>query len=144
MFPNEKETIDFSTIKFSDMYENGQPFSMEHFKTSLDGDALKLDFTTAPVLYLDKEGIPHEGGGRYLDICGQFTLTAELDGETLASLEKVTIKPYASFHTMWEIYDDLNRLAEGGHFFRVRYRERRDPARRDSRCFHVSSQTIRG
>ena len=114
MFPNEKETIDFATIKFSDMYENDQPFSMKHFKTTLDGAALKLDFTTSPVLYSQKEGIPHEGGGRYLDICGQFTLTAELDGETLASLEKVTIKPYTSFHTMWEIYDELDRLAEEG------------------------------
>lgn len=108
MFPNEKETIDFATIKFSDMYENDQPFSMKHFKTTLDGAELKLDFTTSPVLYSQKEEIPHEGGGRYLDICGQFTLTAELDGETLASLEKVTIKPHASFHTMWEIYDELD------------------------------------
>ena len=49
MFPNEKETIDFATIKFSDMYENDQPFSMKHFKTTLDGAELKLDFTTSPV-----------------------------------------------------------------------------------------------
>ena len=57
---------------------------------------------------------PHESGGRFIDICGSFTLTAELDGVPLASLENVTIKPYASFHTMWEMFDELLRLAEEG------------------------------
>ena len=114
LFPNEKETIDFATIKFSDRNESGQPFSMERFETSLDGSTLKLDFTTTPVKGLVNEGIPHESGGRFLDICGEFTLTAELDGVTLASLEHVIIKPYASFHTMWEIFDELIRLAGEG------------------------------
>ena len=43
-----------------------------------------------------------------------FPLTAELDGVTLASLEHVTIKPYASFHTMWEMFDEIQRLAGEG------------------------------
>ena len=114
LFPNEKETIDFATIKYSDRNESGQPFSMERFETSLDGSTLKLDFTTTPVKGMVNEGIPHESGGRFLDICGEFTLTAELDGVTLASLEHVIIKPYASFHTMWEIFDELVRLAGEG------------------------------
>ena len=49
-----------------------------------------------------------------MDICGEFTLTAELDGVTLASTTHVTIKPYASFHTMWEMFDELQRLAGEG------------------------------
>ena len=114
MFPNEKETIDFATIRFNDMYDSGQPFSMERFETSLDGSTLKLDFTATPVTYLGKVGIPHESGGRFMDICGTFSLTAELDGETLASLERVVIKPYASFHTMWEMFDGMRRLAGEG------------------------------
>ena len=76
---------------------------MERFETRLEGGTLKLDFTTSPAMYAGKEGMPHASGGIYLDICGQFTLTAELDGMTLATLDNVTIKPYASFHTMWEI-----------------------------------------
>ena len=114
MFPNEKETIDFATIKFSDMYEAEQPFSMKSFETTLDGSTLKLDFTTSPVTSLGNAGIPHESGGSFLDICGRFTLVAELDGAPLASFENVTIKPYASFHTMWEMYDEMLRLAGEG------------------------------
>ena len=87
---------------------------MERFETTLDGSALKLDFTTTPVKYGFNDSIPHESGGRFLDICGEFTLIAELDGAALASLTHVTIKPYASFHTMWEMFDELLRLAEEG------------------------------
>ena len=114
MFPNEQETIDFASISFSSMSDPDRPFCMERFETSLDGSALKLDFTATPVVSLGKVGIPHENGGRFMDICGEFSLTAELDGDTLASLEHVTIKPYASFHSMWEIFDEMLRLAEEG------------------------------
>lgn len=114
MFPNEKETIDFATIKFSNANESGQAFSMKRFKTKLDGSTLKLYFTTTPVNNGTNDSIPHESGGRFLDICGDFSLTAELDGVTLASLDHVTIKPYASFHTMWEMFAELQRLAEEG------------------------------
>ncbi len=114
MYPNEKETIDFATIRFNDANEYGQAFSMERFETALDGSTLKLDFATTPVKTGFNDSIPHESGGRFLDICGDFTLTAELDGVSLASLEHVTIKPYASFHTMWEMFDELLRLAGEG------------------------------
>ncbi len=116
MFPNEKESLDFATIRFNDANEYGQAFSMEHFETALDGSTLKLDFATTPVKTgtSSNNSIPHESGGRFLEICGEFTLTAELDGVTLASLEHVTIKPYASFHTMWEMFDEIQRLAGEG------------------------------
>ena len=114
MYPNEKETIDFATIRFNDASEYGQAFSMEHFETALDGSTLKLDFTTTPVRRGSNDSIPHESGGRFMDICGAFSLTAELDGETLASLDRVTIKPYSSFHTMWEMFDEIQRLAGEG------------------------------
>ena len=114
MYPNEKETIDFASIRYNDLYDSEQPFSMEHFETALDGSVLKLDFTTIPLAIEGKPGMPHESGGRFMDICGKFSLTAELDGVTLASLENVTIKPYPSFHTMWEIYDELLRLSKEG------------------------------
>ena len=114
MYPNEKETIDLATIYFNDMNEYGQPFSMERFETKLDGSTLILDFATTPVSTEGRPGMPHDSGGRFIDICGAFTLTAELDGDTLATLENVTIKPYPSFHTMWEIYDELDRLAKEG------------------------------
>jgi hypothetical protein len=95
MFPHERETIDFATITYGAADEDFTPFSMERFAASLDGDSLILDFTTAPAISWGKESLPHESGGDYLDICGSFTLTAELDGTTLATLENVVIKPYA-------------------------------------------------
>ena len=55
MYPNEKETIDFATISFIDANEFGTPFSMERFKTSLDGSTLKLDFATTPVMIGKKQ-----------------------------------------------------------------------------------------
>ena len=114
MYPNEKETIDFAKISFSPANEYDQGFSMERFQTTLDGSTLKLDFATTPVQNNGKDSIPHENGGRFMDICGEFRLTAELDGVNLASLESVTIKPYSSFHNMWEMYDEIERLAEEG------------------------------
>ena len=82
MYPNEKETIDFATIRFNDANEYGQPFSMERFETTLDGSTLKLDFTTTPVNNGFNDSIPHESGGRFLDICGEFTLTASFLTDT--------------------------------------------------------------
>ena len=51
MFPNEKETIDFATITYGEIYESEPPFKMERFKTTLDGTTLKLDFATSPQIY---------------------------------------------------------------------------------------------
>ena len=55
---------------------------MERFETTLDGSTLKLDFTTTPVKYGFNDSIPHESGGRFLDICGEFTLTASFLTDT--------------------------------------------------------------
>ena len=68
MFPGEKETIDFAAISFNDANESGQAFSMKRFKTKLYGSALRLDFTTAPVNNGINDGMPHENGGRFMDI----------------------------------------------------------------------------
>ena len=114
MYPNEKETIDFATIYYNNAYESAQPFSMEKFETSLDGTTLKLDFSTLPLVDEGVAGMPHESGGRFMDICGRFTLSADLNGDNLAVLDNVVIKPYTSFHTMWEMYDEILRLSKEG------------------------------
>ena len=114
IFPNEKETIDLATISYNDAFDSSQAFSMKKFETTLEGTTLRLDFTTTPIAGDFGQGMPHESGGRFMDICGRFELTAELDGLTLATLENVTIKPYASFHTMWEMYDEILRLSKEG------------------------------
>ncbi len=52
---------------------------------------------------------PHSNGGAYLDVCGIYALTASLDGEDLGSVD-VKIAPYDNFHTMEEIYENIDEI----------------------------------
>lgn len=54
---------------------------------------------------------PHANGGSYLDACGWFNLTASVAEEALGSVE-VKITPYDDFHTMAEIYEDLDAMVD--------------------------------
>lgn len=53
---------------------------------------------------------PHGEGGPYIDLCGYFNLNANVDGKTIGTATaKVT--PYPSYHTMWEVYNDIDAMA---------------------------------
>jgi len=52
---------------------------------------------------------PHTNGGSYLDVCGYYQLTATADGKTLGAVQ-VKVTPYDNFHTMKEIYTELDEL----------------------------------
>ena len=54
---------------------------------------------------------PHANGGSYLDPCGWFFLSASVDGKVLGAAE-VKIAPYDSFHTMAEMYADMDAMVE--------------------------------
>ena len=54
---------------------------------------------------------PHANGGSYLDPCGWFTLTASAADVEIGSVD-VKITPYDAFHTMAEIYADLDAMVE--------------------------------
>lgn len=54
---------------------------------------------------------PHSNGGTYLDVCGYFNLTAENNGAALGSAA-VKIVPYDNFHTMSEIYDEIDSIVD--------------------------------
>ena len=64
----------------------------------------------------DDLSVPHSNGGSYMDVCGYFTLSAGLDGKTLGSVD-LKVAPYDNFHTMSEIYDELDALVDyaAGH-----------------------------
>ena len=57
--------------------------------------------------------VPHVAGGYYLDLCGYFNLTAQLDGNTIGTAP-VKVAPYENFSTMWEIYKELDDIVANG------------------------------
>ena len=61
--------------------------------------------------YVSKELFPNQTeGGAYLDSCGYFNLTAtDAQGNVIGSVP-VKIAPYDSFHTMDEIYTELDEM----------------------------------
>ena len=59
----------------------------------------------------DDLSVPHVNGGAYLDVCGNFFLTASLDGTVLGAVD-VKVAPYDNFHTMEEIYQSLVELVD--------------------------------
>lgn len=54
---------------------------------------------------------PHSNGGSYLDDCGYFNLTA-VQGEEVIGSVPVKVVPYDSYHTMGEIYEQLDEMVD--------------------------------
>lgn len=54
---------------------------------------------------------PHANGGYYLDSCGWFFMTANVN-ETELGRAEVKIAPYDAFHTMAEVYADMDAMVD--------------------------------
>ena len=108
-YPNEKDSMELSELKYN-------TFGIANIESTLNGSTLTLSFDVNPLSSRGNVSVPHSNGGAYLDVCGIFALEAYVGGEEIALGKTVTVevKPYASFHTMWEIYDALDELAELG------------------------------
>ena len=66
--------------------------------------------------FYDKNGnvdlsVPHSNGGAYLDVSGYFNLTVKTADKTLGSVA-LKITPYDNFHTMSEIYDEIDEIVD--------------------------------
>ncbi|MBM6939106.1 S-layer homology domain-containing protein [Pseudoflavonifractor phocaeensis] len=59
----------------------------------------------------DDFSAPHVNGGYYLDVCGYFNLTADLNGQNQGSVS-LKIAPYDSFHTMAELYEEIDAIVD--------------------------------
>lgn len=119
LFPNQTEggsldswicddgkTKFFGEVKTSVKDENGQKVLVAEFDTN--DFFFGYDWYTGET-YPDNSA-PHDEGGAYLDSCGYFKLTAtDKDGKVLGSVP-VKIAPYDSFHTMDEIYTELDDM----------------------------------
>ena len=119
LFPNQTEggsldswicddgkTKFFGEVKTRVKDENGQKVLVAEFGTN--DFFFGYDWYTGE-MYPDNSA-PHDEGGAYLDSCGYFKLTAtDKDGKVLGSVP-VKIAPYDSFHTMDEIYTELDDM----------------------------------
>ena len=103
---DDGETKFFNEVKTSVKDVNGQKALVAEFSTN--DFFFGYDWWTGEI-YPDNSA-PHDEGGAYLDSCGYFNLTAtDKDGKVLGSVS-VKIAPYDSFHTMDEIYTELDDM----------------------------------
>ncbi|MCR5664221.1 MAG: hypothetical protein K6G17_04980, partial [Oscillospiraceae bacterium] len=116
LFPNEKDVIPLKELTYGAPSRWVTPFGVvaDSVTASVDGSTLTLSFSTTAAVSRGNVSIPHSNGGDFLDICGVFTLTGTAGETTVATQENFTVKPYESYHTMWEIYAEIDRLASLG------------------------------
>ena len=106
MYPNEIDTIDLS--------KGSGSLKIKDFITTVTDGKVHVSFAIDPLVSRKNVSVPHANGGSYLDVCGSFTLIGKAGNTVIATNNNVMVKPYATFHTMWEIYDTLNQLAAEG------------------------------
>ena len=108
LFPNQTEGGALDTWVCKD---GETPFfeNMVSSAETVDGQVyLTLTFENN-CYFLDDFSVPHTNGGYYMDVCGYFNLTAAVDGETLGQAP-LKVTPYDSFHTMAELYAEIDAI----------------------------------
>ena len=110
MYPNEPNVID--PLNVPDAYKNY--LTVNDVKTVIEEDALCMELDTNAMMSRGNASAPHANGGAYLDVCGEFKVVPTVNGTKIASDTTMIIKPYETFHTMWEIYAELDRLSTLG------------------------------
>lgn len=115
-YPNQQNggglTTDWQTLKKTPLFTDVEMQAVE----SEGKAALQVTFDVNCYFYSRGNvdySAPHSNGGTYLDVCGYFTLSAQQDGKVLGSVE-TKIVPYDNFHTMDEIYAELDDMVEFG------------------------------
>lgn len=116
LFPNEKESIALKELTYGAASRVVTPFTVnaDSVKTEVKDSTLTLSFTTSAAVSRGNESLPHSNGGDFLDVCGTFTLNGTAGETVVAEQQNVIVKPYESYHTMWEIYAEITRLAGEG------------------------------
>lgn len=106
-YPNQTKGGELSTWQTS---KKTPLFTVESCTLAEENGTTYLCLSFSSVCYWGSDpSAPHASGGSYLDVCGYFNLTAKL-GETALGSAAVKIVPYDSFHTMQEIYEDLDNM----------------------------------
>ena len=117
MYPNEPDVIDPLNVPAA--YQNY--LTVNSVKTVCEPDEefddyhyLTMELDTTAMQSRGNASAPHANGGAYLDVCGEFRVVPTVNGTKIASDTTMIIKPYAGYHTMWEIYAELDRLSTLG------------------------------
>ena len=110
MYPNEPDVIDPAHVP--DAYKSF--LKVNSVTTQIEEDALCMVLDTSAMISRGNPGAPHSNGGAYLDICGEFKIVPTVNGQKIDSDTTMVIKPYNAYHTMWEIYAELDRLSTLG------------------------------
>lgn len=107
-YPNQTKGGELSTWKTNG--SKADLFTVESCTLTEENGATYLCLSFSNACYWGSDpSAPHASGGKYLDVCGYFNLTAKL-GDTTIGSAPVKIVPYDSFHTMQEIYEDLDNM----------------------------------
>ncbi len=112
MFPYQKDGGELSTWTA----QNGSELFTDLVLTAEEDGGelfLKVTFTSNCYFYSRNRkdySAPHSGGGAYLDVCGYFNLKASV-GETALGSASAKVTPYENFHTMDEVYQDIDAMA---------------------------------
>ena len=117
MYPNEPQVIDpLNVPKAYKSYLNVKSVTTicEPDEEYDEYNYLTMEMETSAMVSRNNPSAPHANGGAYLDVCGEFCVVPTVDGERIETDTTMVIKPYAGFHTMWEIYEELDRLADLG------------------------------
>jgi len=110
LYPNQLMEAALEEIKCSDKKTALYTINAASAETVEDVVYLTLDFSST--CYFGKDAsAPHSNGGAYLDPCGYFFLTATAEGEVVGQAP-IKVAPYDAFHTMDEIYEELDEIVD--------------------------------
>ena len=101
---NNKETVRMFDIK--EMGVETDNDGKVHLKLLMD---INCYFYTTRFGAVDYSA-PHNNGGAYLDVCGYFNFNAIVAEKTVGSVATKVV-PYDTFRTIYELYDDVDALA---------------------------------
>ncbi|MBQ1270685.1 MAG: S-layer homology domain-containing protein [Clostridia bacterium] len=109
-FPNELDEIDIANVpKAYKSYLN-----ISNIAASFEDGEATLTFDVSPMISRQNPSVMHANGGVYTDVCGYFDLIMTVGDTDIVAHSNVVIRPYESFHSMWEVYDLLAELADMG------------------------------
>lgn len=119
LFPNVTAGGDISDTQIWQTMDKKPLFTnieMKAVSDSENGDCI-LNVRFDSNCYFDSRGnvdysAPHSNGGAYLDMCGWFTMNVVIGSYENNGSAELKITPYDSFHTMPEIYNEIDEIVE--------------------------------